>query len=274
MDFNRKTLQLLKTSSHGKIGIKNFRRIFPEIAEQIESDQDSNGLDYWGRSSNFDEYESARIVDPKILSAIGRLANYPIRNKKEYHAGLLHTYGYLFSRLKTRFGYKRQRWTEKTIERGLNLKASTLSPIPESGTLLQNTTYVLSRISLQQFDPAQLLERNQTPSISEKAVRQLSVQRILEHATLDSGLKTVLISDLVKCKKPTANYSDLLIYSHHVAGAQKLITCFPISRNVKSELLKTAKENSTPIFLRFNAVVAGFPAEGCTGTREVTRLKL
>jgi len=151
-DLSRATNRILATAKNGRIGIRAFQSLLPDLARQIRQDADSPWLKTWGLSLNFDEYESARIVDPKLLNVIGRIAQHPIREGQAYHAGLMHTYGYLLSNLKTRFGYKRKRWLDGNIEQSLKLKPGVLSASPEQGTLLQNISYLMSQIA---FTPDQ-----------------------------------------------------------------------------------------------------------------------
>ena len=85
----------------------------------------------WGptliRNWNYDlnasgEFAKAAIVNPLILQMIERTANFPVildpREPRIVHAGFEHTYGYIFSTLKTPYGYKRARWVRNEIETG------------------------------------------------------------------------------------------------------------------------------------------------------------
>src|SRR5205823_4357190 len=105
----------------------------------------------WGTSINYDELAKAIIVHPAILRALDKsfvshapmevqnidaqapesvatarlLGVAPTHDPAGHplaHAGMEHTYGYLFSVLKTSFGYKRARWVSGESERGFGLK--------------------------------------------------------------------------------------------------------------------------------------------------------
>ena len=115
---------------------RTFGRRVPRIARQLEVDAGrSRCLAAWGTSANFDENARDTIVEPAILDEIGRRSGVAIRDGEVCHAGLLHTYGYLFSTLETPYGFKRERWLQSTIERGLQFETGTLRAIPAAGTL-------------------------------------------------------------------------------------------------------------------------------------------
>ena len=93
-----------------------------------------------------------KIVDPKILTLIGRLAKFPIRDQQHgqqrYHAGLIHTFGYLFSNLKTRFGYKRDRWVDGKLDASFGWPQGTLLGTHGDGNLFANVSFLFSKIVL------------------------------------------------------------------------------------------------------------------------------
>lgn len=274
MNFNQKTIELLRTSSHGRIGSRNFQKIFPSVAAQVRHDRGTPWLQRWGKSRNVDEHENSLIVDPKILSLIGRHANCPIRDGDAYHAGLLHTYGYLFSCLKTRYGYKRERWTRNTLETGFGLPKKSFSPSPDTGTLLSNITQFLCRVSIEpNFQTQTTLDTKLNPFIVDYEYRRLKIHRITENIKV-SRKPISVVTDLVQFPNPTQDHFALLIYSCRSSKQQKLFTCFPIPNEVYKNLLDNARKNETPITLRFNAILPGFPQDGCKGTREIAVLKL
>lgn len=271
MDFNEKTSELLKTAKHGQIGIREFDRLFSPITDQIRQDAGAPWLQLWGMSRNFDEYEKQKIVDPKILTTIGRIARIPIRNKDAYHAGLMHTYGYLFSQLMTRFGYKRERWTKDGIEKRIGLKSRFLSPFPPSGTLLRNVSYLLTRIALPQL-ANRFAEYDVDPGLTEFPFDGLKRIRIVERFKPKTSAKsTQIMTDLVQYHRATAADAALLVYSYQLNGEPRLVSCFPVSRKFQDEMLSVAKSNEIPIVARFNAVIRGIPQKGIMGTRRVEK---
>src|SRR5256885_4802858 len=94
-----------------------LKKLCPHIYRQIGHDSRFPGLlSLWGRSVNVDENAGQVIVHPAILQAIGELAGVPMRGRI-VHAGLQHSYGYLFSLIDTPYGAKRDRWVSTELER-------------------------------------------------------------------------------------------------------------------------------------------------------------
>ena len=285
-DFNRKTKQLLSTASHGRINIRNFEKRFPGISNQLRADAGADYLDWWGQSLNVDEFEQALIVDPKILSTIGRIAKYPIRDGQRYHAGLIHTYGYLLSVLPTRYGYKRERWTSGVIESGFGLPRGVLSPSPESGTLLKNASFVLMSLALSfeaktQQAPMDLADFDDLPTkLRAYSFNRIAVTRIMESVRIARNRQpcTVeLFTDIARFKRPTAAAESLLVYSYQLknqsrgskAEPRKLVTCFPVSKPMRISLVEEVETKNSTVRPRYNLVVDGLPKEGLTGKRTV-----
>ncbi len=291
VDFNRKSKQILASASNGRIGVQKFREFAPKIAAQIQANTGAPWLGLWGESRNIDEHEHAKIVDPKILSVIGRIAKTSIRSPNQpntYHAGLMHTYGYLFSQLKTRYGYKRERWTSGVIEAGLKLPARCLSPSPDNGTMLGNITFVLTRLGLTNNGIENNLRKRvsnvfpSTPNnLREFPFDKIQKSRIVESVQLKTGRKKPrqikLFTDLISFKANSKPYDSLLIYSIQDSKPslttnfiqQKLITCFPINKQGRQLLITEARANKIAIRARYNAVIPGFPSQGITGERSI-----
>ncbi|MEK6234897.1 MAG: hypothetical protein N2C14_09310, partial [Planctomycetales bacterium] len=261
--------RLLESAANGRIGVRAFQKALPEIAAQIRADGASACLQYWGQSLNHDELENQTIVDPKLLNVIGRLANYSIQDGAKFHSGLIHTYGYLLSSLKTRFGYKHERWTSGVIESGLGMPKGTFSPTPESGTLLQNVTWLMSNLA---FDtpPCDLAAPESAKAF---AFDRLSRTRIVETISLQIGerkpRKVTIATDLVPFLQPTPTAQALLVYSYQTAGAHKLATCFPIDKNAMAIEVEQASEKNGIIRPRFNLHLDGLPKTGVRGEREI-----
>src|SRR5262245_13206806 len=102
--------EMIAAARAGEPIVPLLRRRCPEVLRQIVADARHPGLfSHWGRSANFDENAQSVIVDPAIVRAVGETAGVPARGRF-VHAGLLHTYGYLFSLIETPYGAKRDRW--------------------------------------------------------------------------------------------------------------------------------------------------------------------
>jgi hypothetical protein len=302
-DFNGRIKRLSATATHGRVGIRNFEKFFPAIASQVRDDAKASCCELWGLSVNLDELQNQRIVDAKILSAIGRLANFPIRHcRGVYNAGLMHTYGYLLSCLKTQYGYKRERWTRREIETAIGLPANLLSSNPKFGTLLQNTTYVLARIAFQVGSQTKSLAQkkqmhsnlkqrfpNLAPNLPGFNFDQLAVTRITEMIKVPAKLndkknngrirkaKVELLTDIVEQKRAGKANSPpraTLVYSYRVGSKQRLVTCFPVTKRTVAEMIDVARKNEIPIRARFNLYLEGMPREGLAGVRKVEKRRL
>src|SRR5262245_44928449 len=87
---------LVAAAEKGRSVLPLMKRLCPEICEQIRGDGKTPGLlSFWGRCVNVDENVNDIIVHPAILHAIATLAGVSMRGRI-VHAGLQHTYGYLF----------------------------------------------------------------------------------------------------------------------------------------------------------------------------------
>jgi len=122
MNFSDITPQLVRAAQGSLVkGEQKLRQSCGTLATQMEADAKRRGpLSFWGRSSNTDEVTQSQIVDPAIIALIGRLAQKKL-SPVTPHAGLQHTYGYLFSEIETPYGMKRDRWTETTLENALDI---------------------------------------------------------------------------------------------------------------------------------------------------------
>src|SRR5262245_47126296 len=100
---------MVTAADSGRSVVAVLRKLCPPVYRQIVQERKRpEVLSLWGRSSNVDENAGKVIVHPAILRAIGELAGVPMPGRI-VHAGLQHTYGYLFSLIETPYGFKRDR---------------------------------------------------------------------------------------------------------------------------------------------------------------------
>jgi hypothetical protein len=225
------------------------------ISRSLELDANDPALqEAWGLSLNFDSGAKAEIVKMPILEELARRFGTELVTESgitRQHAGLIHTYGYLVSNLRTPFGYKRARWVAGTVDRGLGLPENTLGPVVlESSTLLARVTYLFMRVALHQ-DPvawkrwAARLSARGTPELRAVALGQ--IQRNKEVFLLKSGEKAELISDLVPLPQDT-QAGKLLVYSVRRGERVQLITGFPVDSRFQ-------EKPGNPVRPRYNAWV-------------------
>ena len=237
-----------------------LRRRAPGVVRQLEHDAaDAPLLALWGRSLNHDERAGGTIVEPAIVDALLALGSGPPRDGRVVHAGIEHTYGYLFSLLPTPFGWKRARWVGGELEAGFGLPSGLLGPSPSQGTLLANVTVLAGRIAGIPVDGV----------AAAPAIRRLELRR--RFRIEESAPGVVLRTDVVAFPKPGAKNSHLLVYSvADASGAARLITAFPIDDAFVERLADPAElGDDRPIAARYNAHVEGLG--GARGRRAIVK---
>ena len=270
---------ITRALSHTQNIAAEFAKL-PGVTKELEKDHGEKFLKtLWGDSINYDEGAKAIIVQPQILDYLTSKLGVPARKDKIVHAGLEHTYGYLFSNLKTPFGYKRARWVRDDIEKGFRLPRGTLGPYAQKGSFFSNVTVFLSQIAFRtEADLAkEALEKSSRVSMAVFGFdfKRLGIKRIEETVEMHSRkvvLRTDLVSFLVK-GLPTDN-SHLLVYSYLDSDKSTplLITAFPVNQAFVDQVLKPENfGHNLPVTTRYNAQINGIT--GVTppllGTREI-----
>ncbi|MEO6953992.1 MAG: hypothetical protein ABI321_19475 [Polyangia bacterium] len=210
----------------------------------------------WGQSRNLDEHEHAPIVDAGILSLLGKQLGVP-GDGEVVHAGLEHTYGYLLSTLWTAYGYKRARWVDGELERGLGLEAGFLGPAPSTGTLYSNVTCVLARL---------VFSRASWDLVSHTCAHVPVAART--HDGLREEVGTVALRTDWFALSATR---WLLVYSASVNGRERLLTSFPVDKPVIDGLIAQPLGERVDIVARYNAVVPELSASA-HGKRRVVHV--
>ena len=273
-----KAKRLAESARYGRIGIRDFENAFPDISAQLRKDADAPWLPLWGQSLNRDQLAGHTIVDPKILSVIGRIAKTKIRDRNGYHAGLIHTYGYLFSWLATPYGLKHERWTEGIIAKGLGLPHRLFQKNLEQGTFLQNVTVLLTHIVLRRQKSAlrELQKVIAPPSLASYSVSHLASRRITETFTVpvpnSSRQSYRLLTDIIEFKRAISGYRALLVYSYDTGHykSNRLITCFPISKSTIRELTTESRFGKKQLLTPdFNIFLPHFRQQELIGERKI-----
>ena len=250
----------------------------PEILAQLNKDRKESSLKVlWGKSINYDELVKGLIVDKAILESLSKLYGSPLEDRVA-HAGLEHTYGYLFSILKTPFGFKRARWVGGVIEEGLGIEKGLLGPTPSQGTLLSNATQLLGRIAFSDR-PKELAALKKSKILVPAQIATFTTQgkevRTLHELVAEKNI--ILRTDLVRFAKVPAGQanSHLLVYSVRYLDQDRaeLITAFPVESSFVSRVLDPARLGSDQeIVTRYNAQVADVTGHRWKGSRsEIAR---
>ena len=256
-----------------------FSTYTPGLLAQLDADKANPALlKLWGESINYDELANGEIVSPAVLGFIAARLGAPAPRGRIMHAGAEHTYGYLFSQLPTKFGFKRARWVRPDIEEGLGLPAGSVGPAPSSGTLLSNVTCLAGGVALKgDKAAAPLLARacaHCPAAVKKFKPAAVGRARLSETVSLAGGRKVTLRTDLVAFLKPAGGNSHLLIYSVRDSALKHayLVTAFPVNEGfVKSVTDPAGLGENKPVQTRYNAYVDGFTGNaGLTGLRAVS----
>lgn len=277
---------LISEADAGRPVLPTLKSSVPELFKQIERDAKNPSLrSLWGKSINFDEFAKGIIVHPEIIKSIGSIFGSEVTDQRVVHAGMEHVYGYLFSVLKTPYGYKRARWVQPTLEQGFQLTSKILSPTPPEGTLFGNLTYFIGKIAFRN-DPIELnilkKLKKDSPQVAKELItfpyNKLKVTRLIETLSVPtSSEKTrtiTLRTDLVRFQTDPQDQSNshLLIYSivDPELGGAKLVTAFPVDTAFVEKTLNPenlGKEKT--VLARFNAFVEGLSGKELKGERQV-----
>lgn len=235
----------------------------------------------WGESINFDELAKGSIVDPSILNAMAKLFGVPSPhgravgpvNRLISHAGMEHTYGYLFSLLHTAFGYKRARWVQGEIEKGFGVTAGLFSPTPGSGTLFTNVTYFAGKIAFRDL-PLHSRRLDLGSGVAAPELTKFDFTRLKPIRVEETTQSYVLRTDLVPFLEPSGGGDSYwLVYSVVDPNGPRLVTAFPVAQSfVNTVTDPTTMGDGKPIITRYNAYVEGLSGRtDAVGTRKVIR---
>lgn len=207
---------------------------------------------YWTESTPYDELAKEYILPDKVLDGLG------IRHEEtggvvHVPAGLMHTYGYLFSQLKTAYGLKGKRWVESRIDERLGLPQGTFSALPPQGEFASNVTAAFLKLV------------GERPSVSGAAKLKLKtkaagrLEQKLEWKTSDGKSEKASVFTHLVPLKPLAGFENadayLLIYSVVSGGRRRLVTGFPVSASFAESILKTPPGASASFKPRFNLYI-------------------
>ncbi len=262
------------------------RRNLPRFVTHLKRvAQDQSTLDQWGKSVNFDELAKKQIVPDAALKLIAEICRFPME-PPAFHAGLLHTYGYLLSTIQTPYGYKRTRWLSPTISQGFGLSPTFLNAFPARGTLLGNLTQFLNALRGSQVTVDRLTSPLQR--LVQQAPRGWEIIETVPSQNNRSDVITTNLYPLLS-PQPDAGADALLVYSvadstgknptrtgpagSNCSSQNKLITAFCINQATVDGLTEPnqAGANQT-IRLRYNGWIDGFRKDGAIGTRTIRKL--
>jgi hypothetical protein len=267
-------------------GSKTLKADASGIHDQIAEDAKVPTLkQLWGKSINFDELAKSEIVKPEILRTLEELffenslpdESFTENQHRLAHAGLMHTYGYLFSNLRTQFGYKRARWVRGEIESAFDLPVGSMGPRTRKGTLLSNVTGFAGQVAFRD-QPESLKRVHLLPlpvELRKLPIQDWQIETLDETVELGGEIprKLTLRTDLVKFPREARNSKNafLLVYSiqDSLEPHGKLVTVFPVESSFRETVMNPAElgEGKT-IKTRYNAYVSGFTGKTLNGSRK------
>lgn len=222
----------------------------PNLKRELDDDKnDPYLLMLWGESKL--KEKNKEITSFKIVESLNTFFNRPT-TLQSANAGIMHTYAYLFSTLKTPYGYKRERWLDNSLTKGLGLTQNYLSPLTKEGTLLSNLTYLIGSMALRDTNELQILKNvaSEIKSFPHEKLKKI----ILKEKTNRYVFKTVLI----EFKELTNNQSHLLIYTFEdlILKKEVLITAFPINQKSFNKLIDEKHLGASKVIVpRYNIFI-------------------
>lgn len=246
----------------------------PDLYRQIQKDsQDQALLSFWGQSLNFDSGANKKILSDQLISDLQ--GQFGIKNDNMHvHAGVTHTYGYLFSILETPYGFKRKRWILPTLNDAFAFNGNGLSPATTEGGLLSNITYFAGRLAFKHKSDQLALSNllNVSSEVKNFDYSKLSLD-ILEEKIIVAevpliSLRTTFVR--LPFKRAGEENDFLLIYSALRLRDNKevLITAFPIKEEAYKKITATDSLGANKaISVRYNAYLEGLMEQKLSGIR-------
>lgn len=223
----------------------------PGLAKNLQTAKDISAK-YWTDSTIFDELAKENILSDKVLDGLG------IRHENSggvvhVPAGMMHTYGYLFSQLKTAYGLKGKRWIESRVDERIGLPAGTFSPLPPKGEFASNVTVAylgLAGVKVSIPTAAKLKPKAKAAGFVEQKVEWRTPGGKTEKASVFTHLVPL---------KPLPGFETkdayLLIYTVLSGGKRRLVTGFPIEAGFAGSIMKTPAGNAPSFKPRYNLYV-------------------
>lgn len=247
----------------------------PHLYQQIEKDsKDSHLLGLWGKSLNFDSGAKKQIIVDSIISDLHHQFNTETDNKI-VHAGITHTYGYLFSVLNTPYGYKRKRWIEPALNYAFALSGNSLSPESMEGGLLSNVTYFAGMIAFKEESAREALKglTNVSNEVLNFDYNKLNTDTVEEEITSNSSgdvVRTTLVKFPFKSEEEENDYWLIYTIQNLKSHKEVLITAFPIKKDAYKKIID--QESLGPnrsVIVRYNAYLEGQMDQNLTGTKKL-----
>jgi 2'-5' RNA ligase len=208
--------------------------------------------EHWTDSTTFDELAKQPILPPVVIDAL-LIPRETTAGVEHASAGAMHTYGYLFSQVRTAFGLKGKRWLESRLDERLGLPAGAFGPVPSRGEFTANVTAAL----------LSLIGRPEAvPGAAKDLPDALTSGRVDQDVTWrkpDGKKVRMTVSTHLVPLKPLAGLETkdvaLLIYEVKSGGRHRLVTAFPIEEGFAASIRATPPSTEAAFKPRFNLYV-------------------
>ena len=207
---------------------------------------------YWAESTIYDPRAKASLLPDAVLDALG-IRRESAGGVVRVPAGLMHTYGYLFSQVNTPHGLKGKRWTASRLDERLGLPAGTFGPLAPQGEFASNVTSALLRL----VGERPTLPRAAKLRLSTRAAGRVE-QRVTWRTADGRTEKAVVFTHLAGLAPLPGLETDeayLLVYSVVRDGRRRLVTGFPVDAGFAESIVRTPSGRSAAFAPRFNLYV-------------------
>jgi hypothetical protein len=231
--------------------VESLEDVLPGLSGNLKTAKEVSAK-YWTDSTPFDEVAKAYILPDNVLDTLG-IRHETTGGVVHVPAGMMHTYGYLFSQLVTPYGLKGKRWIESRLDERLGLTAGMFSPLAPQGEFSSNVTAAFLKL---------VGERPSLPSAAKlklKAKAAGSVEQKVVWTTPDGKTEKASVFTHLVPLKPLPGFestdSHLLIYSVVRDGRRLLVTGFPVDDKFAESIMKTPAGKSASFKPRFNLYI-------------------
>lgn len=231
---------------HDRLMTGEERKKLEDAIPRLDGKMDEalrTSMQRWSWSVNYDEFMKAEILDKTVLKGL----KIPFEEKAgvlHVPAGVMHTYGYLFSQLMTKFGLKGKRWIESRVDERMGLEAGAFSPFGNVEFLTALT---------KALDDALAKKNKNTPVVGclEEDVMWKTDRDDHESAELKTCfLKLKTLKDL------DTKDTMLLVYSIKMEGAkEKYVTAFPVEQAFADAIIATKATKGKAFKPRYNLYI-------------------
>jgi hypothetical protein len=221
---------------------RDLDAIFPGFSKRLNEGHDPLLLSLWGRSSIIDASSNLQILPDLVLDRLGISSRRNATGERHVHAGLMHSYGYLFSIIDTPYGRKGKRWIESRIDERLGIGAGRFAPVPQKGEFLANLTWTLLTVT-NRWEEQPFETRKRILALAANDLTQTTPERaseVIVEKTAIGGEEVRVYTAFVPLKELAGHVTTdafLLIYWTERGSALELITAFPVATDFRDRVV-------------------------------------